>query len=57
MPMNATAIAAVFLAVLLLPGCASTGKSSEAEWQRAQCGQINDQIAREKCLRGVERGY
>lgn len=45
------------LAALLLPGCAAPGNSSEREWQRAQCGQIIDKDAQEKCVKRVESEY
>jgi outer membrane biogenesis lipoprotein LolB len=45
------------LAALLLPACASSRDSSEAEWQRAQCGQVIDREAREKCMRRVVEDY
>lgn len=40
----------VVLAALLGPGCASPRTDSQAEWDRAQCNQIIDRAAREKCL-------
>jgi hypothetical protein len=45
------------IAVLLLPGCAGTRDTSEAQWQRGQCAQIVDREAREKCLKRVEEVY
>lgn len=48
---------ALAIAVLLLSGCASTGDSSEAQWQRGQCAQIVDREAREKCTKGVDAVY
>jgi hypothetical protein len=50
-----TSLTVLTLAVLLTPaGCASSPNSSEAEWQRGQCMQINDEKAREKCMKRVE---
>jgi hypothetical protein len=48
---------ALTLAALLLPGCAGTGGTSEAQWQRGQCAQIVDRDAREKCIKRVEDIY
>jgi hypothetical protein len=45
------------LAALLLPGCASQGDSSAHEWDRAQCNQIIDQEAREKCIERANSNY
>ena len=53
-----TFLAALALAALLVPtGCATSRGSSEAEWQRGQCLQINDEKAREKCMRRVDDEY
>ncbi len=40
----------VILAALLLPSCASPRTDSQTEWDRAQCNQIIDRAAREKCI-------
>jgi len=40
----------VILVALVLPGCASPRTDSQTEWDRAQCNQIIDRAAREKCL-------
>ena len=45
------------VAALLLAGCATTRNSSESEWQRAQCRQIIDKEALEKCMERVDRQY
>jgi len=47
--MNVT-VALVLAILLALPGCASPGTDSQTEWDRAQCNQIIDSAAREKCL-------
>jgi hypothetical protein len=39
------------LAAPLLPGCASQKDASAREWERAECNRINDQEARERCLK------
>ena len=49
MKMNAPFLL-VILAALVLPGCASRRTDSQTEWDRAQCNQIIDRHAREKCL-------
>jgi hypothetical protein len=46
-------IIAVALTVPLLPGCASGKDASAREWERAECNRINDQEARERCLKRV----
>ena len=46
-------IIAVAMAVTLLPGCASNKDPSAREWERAECNRINDQEARERCLKRV----
>ncbi len=53
--MKAT-FALLLAAAVVLPGCASPRTDSEAEWDRAQCNQIIDRHAREKCLErlGIE---
>jgi len=44
-------LAALLLAVVLvLPGCVGRASDSQTEWDRAQCNQIIDRAAREKCL-------
>ena len=45
-------ILAVALSLPLLPGCATKDVSAQ-EWQRAECNRINDQEARERCLKRV----
>jgi outer membrane biogenesis lipoprotein LolB len=55
--MKTSLLMLALVAALLLPGCASSRYSPEAEWQRGQCGQINDEKAREKCLRSVDDEY
>jgi hypothetical protein len=50
-------LALALVAALLLPGCASSRNSSEREWQRAQCDQIIDKEARDKCMERVDREY
>jgi hypothetical protein len=49
-------VALVLATLLVLPGCASRASDSETEWDRAQCNQIIDRTAREKCLErlGIE---
>lgn len=42
------------LVPLLMTACGTPAHSSEREWRRAQCGQINDTEAREKCLKQVD---
>ena len=46
-------IVALVLAVPHLPGCASGKDASAREWERAECNRINDQEARERCLKRV----
>jgi hypothetical protein len=46
-------IVAFVLAAPLLPGCA-TKDASAREWERAECNRINDQEARERCLKRVD---
>lgn len=41
----------------LLPACASSGSSSDREWQRAQCDRVVDRDDREKCLKRVDAEY
>lgn len=41
----------------LLPACASSGNSSDREWQRAQCDRVVDSDDREKCLKRVDAEY
>jgi hypothetical protein len=51
------ALLVALAAALLLPGCAASGNASEREWQRAQCGQIIDKEAGEKCMKRVDEEY
>ena len=53
--MNALVPGLALLAALLLPACGSTRSPSEIEWDRAQCRQIIDSEARQKCLDKVGR--
>ena len=55
--MKASILAIALLSAWLLPACATRPGSSELEWQRGQCNQINDREAREKCLKRVDGGY
>ena len=55
--MKASILALTLLIAALLPACATQASTSEREWQRGQCNQINDREAREKCLKRVEDGY
>jgi hypothetical protein len=55
--MKASILAIALALAALLPACASRPSSSEVEWQRGQCNQINDREAREKCLKRVDAGY
>jgi hypothetical protein len=57
MPPTTAAVLSLALAVLLLPGCATSRNSSEAQWRRGQCAQINDKDAREKCEKRVDQEY
>ena len=50
-------VAAIMLLLAALVGCASSRNSSEAEWQRAQCAQVIDSEAREKCMERVDREH
>jgi outer membrane lipoprotein SlyB len=45
------------VAALSLPGCASNADSSAREWDRAQCNQVIDQEAREKCIERANSNY
>ena len=54
--MKASILAIALALAALLPACASRPSSSEIEWQRGQCNQINDREAREKCLKRVDAG-
>jgi hypothetical protein len=51
--------ALLVLALALVPpslgACASRVPDSERAWQRAQCGQVIDTDAREKCLERADR--
>ena len=49
MKKNAPLVLAI-LAALIPPGCVSRATDSQTEWDRAQCNQIIDRAAREKCL-------
>ena len=55
---NRAVLALIVTAAALLPACASSRKnSSEAEWARGQCEQINDEEARKKCFERVDGEY
>ena len=55
--MRLSALTLALAVALVLPGCASSRNSSEREWQRAQCNQIIDKDARDKCVERVDREY
>ena len=54
--MKASILALVLALAALLPACAGRPSTSELEWRRGQCNQINDREAREKCLKRVDAG-
>jgi hypothetical protein len=41
-------------ALLLAASCASSGNSSDREWQRAQCDRVVDREDRAKCIKRVD---
>ena len=43
-------VALVLATLPALSGCVSRASDSQTEWDRAQCNQIIDRPAREKCL-------
>jgi hypothetical protein len=55
--MNRAIFCLIVVAATLLPACASSRNSSQAEWARGQCEQINDEEARKKCFERVDAEY
>ena len=51
--MNPRNAALVLAFALALAGCASRNLDSEREWQRAQCANIIDSEARDKCMKSL----
>jgi hypothetical protein len=47
--------ACVLLAVLGMPGCATSKSPSEREWAKAECRNVIDSEARTKCLERVDK--
>jgi hypothetical protein len=43
----------ILLAPLVLASCAGSRLDSEREWQRAQCANIIDSEARDKCMKSL----